>query len=323
MKSRDYQIDNIKGMLIILVVFGHMFLATTSGFSWITTLIYSFHMPVFIFLNGLFSKNVTLKKVFRFGLLYFVIQMFYIFLAYVTNYPWIPQDGIIFTPIFHVWYLMSLTFWYLITTILKKVRIGKVIVFVISIFLALLIRCIKFDVDGNYFAYARTLVFLPIFLAGYYMPYKTIFKLRDSLQRNKIILSLGAVLFIFFQFKFFGDSATKWMQLFFGYAQQSKFSGNFFTFIAKEGIQYILGFAMLFILLGLSPKNEQKLSYLGQRTLSIYIFHPIVYFIVYNNLGKRDPNTLTPVLIASILTIGTVAFILIMEKLASSYFSKN
>ncbi len=323
MKSRDYQMDNIKGILIILVVFGHMFLAITSGFSWITTLIYSFHMPVFIFLNGLFSKNVTVKKVFRFGLLYFVVQLFYIFLINMTNYPWIPQDGIIFTPIFHVWYLMSLTFWYLITIILKKIQISKVIVFVISIILALLIRFIKFDVDGNYFAYARTLVFLPFFLAGYYMSYETIFKLRDNLQRNKIILSLGAVLFIFCQIKYFGASASKWMRLFFGYAQQSKFAGNFFTFIAKEGIQYILGFAMLLILLGLVPKNEQKLSYLGQHTLSIYIFHPIVYFIVYNNLIKLDPNTLTPVLIASILTIATVAFILIIEKLVSPYFHRK
>lgn len=49
MKTRDYQIDNIKGFLIILVVFGHMFLASSSENNWLTTLIYSFHMPVFIF----------------------------------------------------------------------------------------------------------------------------------------------------------------------------------------------------------------------------------------------------------------------------------
>ncbi|WP_281276902.1 acyltransferase family protein [Enterococcus pingfangensis] len=63
MKSRDYQIDNIKGLLIILVVFGHMLLASSKENNWLLTLIYSFHMPAFIFLNGVFSKNVNLRKV--------------------------------------------------------------------------------------------------------------------------------------------------------------------------------------------------------------------------------------------------------------------
>ena len=56
MKTRDAKIDNLKGILIFLVVFGHLLeLVITKGHAkYIYELIYSFHMPFFIFLSGYF-----------------------------------------------------------------------------------------------------------------------------------------------------------------------------------------------------------------------------------------------------------------------------
>lgn len=55
---RDIKIDNIKGMLILLVVLGHM-LETELGYGMNKSLyvvLYSFHMPLFVYTTGYFAK---------------------------------------------------------------------------------------------------------------------------------------------------------------------------------------------------------------------------------------------------------------------------
>jgi fucose 4-O-acetylase-like acetyltransferase len=51
---RNYKIDNIKAFLIILVVFGHMLELVNMG--GLYRLIYTIHMPVFVFVSGYFAK---------------------------------------------------------------------------------------------------------------------------------------------------------------------------------------------------------------------------------------------------------------------------
>ena len=53
-KERDISIDVAKGITILLVVYGHLQ-------SPINALIYSFHMPAFFFMSGIFAKKMSLK----------------------------------------------------------------------------------------------------------------------------------------------------------------------------------------------------------------------------------------------------------------------
>lgn len=66
---RSAQIDNLKGLAIILVVFGHAIQNSTPSFDQniIFNYIYSFHMPLFMFLSGyvLYGKNISLKNKFK------------------------------------------------------------------------------------------------------------------------------------------------------------------------------------------------------------------------------------------------------------------
>ena len=51
--------DNARAILILLVVFGHMLQPYTSGDKYLSALylvIYSFHMPTFLFISGYFEK---------------------------------------------------------------------------------------------------------------------------------------------------------------------------------------------------------------------------------------------------------------------------
>ena len=57
-KVREYSFDNFKGVLIILVVFAHLLGTVSRGVvaEGVYRLVYSFHMPMFIFLFGYFAK---------------------------------------------------------------------------------------------------------------------------------------------------------------------------------------------------------------------------------------------------------------------------
>lgn len=65
-KERSLLFDNIKTVLIILVVLGHALeeISLEHEYGIIRACIYSFHMPAFIFISGYFSGGVgTQKKV--------------------------------------------------------------------------------------------------------------------------------------------------------------------------------------------------------------------------------------------------------------------
>lgn len=62
-KERSPLFDNIKIVLIILVLFGHALeeISLENGYGIIRACIYSFHMPVFIFISGYFSGGGQAK----------------------------------------------------------------------------------------------------------------------------------------------------------------------------------------------------------------------------------------------------------------------
>lgn len=65
-KSRDYSFDALKGFLIILVILGHSLQISTDVGGWslnpLFMAIYTFHMPLFIFISGYFSLSIFKKK---------------------------------------------------------------------------------------------------------------------------------------------------------------------------------------------------------------------------------------------------------------------
>ena len=64
MTHRLHYIDNLKGVLILLVVLGHCIQCTDLDFDHnaVFRYIYSFHMPFFIYLAGLFHSNHNIKN---------------------------------------------------------------------------------------------------------------------------------------------------------------------------------------------------------------------------------------------------------------------
>ena len=73
--TRVYFFDNLKYVLILLVILGHLFEiyydkshVMKAGFNFI----YLFHMPLFIWISGYFSKKFKPEKILNFFLLCFL-----------------------------------------------------------------------------------------------------------------------------------------------------------------------------------------------------------------------------------------------------------
>ena len=88
-KDRDYFFDNARAILIFLVVLGHLLQPYTSEDKFLQALyllIYSFHMPTFLFISGYFAKNLDkpnyLEKIAKKLLLPYVIFFAFFSLYY-------------------------------------------------------------------------------------------------------------------------------------------------------------------------------------------------------------------------------------------------
>lgn len=170
LKERDYFFDNARAILILLVVFGHMLQPYTSGDKYLSALylvIYSFHMPTFLFISGYFAKNIDkpyyLEKISK-----RLIVPYMIFFAFFSIYYFLTgkSDELQldpFNPVFALWFLITLFFFHVILVIVRRFNPYKVLS--VSIIIS-----IGAGFSGNidsYLSISRTIVFFPIFYLGY------------------------------------------------------------------------------------------------------------------------------------------------------------
>ncbi|MBQ8975360.1 MAG: acyltransferase family protein [Oscillospiraceae bacterium] len=171
---RSFKIDNIRFILILLVVFGHLSEGVSGGFAKsLYNVIYCFHMPCFIFLTGYFAKFSPKTFIRRLAIPYVVFQTLYLIFDHLVIHP---QEELFLqfgTPYWLLWYLMT-AMWYnmLVPIIHTKSKRTAAIVLAVSVAIALLSgydRAPVYDEGAGYFLSAsRTLAFVPFFVGGYY-----------------------------------------------------------------------------------------------------------------------------------------------------------
>ena len=165
--ERNYQVDNIRFILISLVIFGHLIEAFPEVVpSQIYRVIYSFHMPAFIYLSGLYS-SFSLRRILKHLVLpYAVFQMLYrLFRCLLANHF---SFKISFTtPDWILWFLLSLIIYNLLLPVLDSVpKKYRVLIIFISFAVAIIVG---FDSTvESYLTLSRTIVFFPFFILGYY-----------------------------------------------------------------------------------------------------------------------------------------------------------
>lgn len=193
-KIRDKRIDSLKGILILLVIMGHLIEMniTSFGCNFLHNLIYLVHMPLFVFLSG-YVSNVNSKRFFT-----KTISLLEIYIIYQVFYTLRPTSlNINFTfPFLHLWYLISLLVWRIIDYVTRKWNTTLLVL--VSLIAA--ISC-GFIVNISYqFSLSRMIVFSFFYFLGRFCREKDIvsklYELPKSYGYSIIGITLVLLLFI-------------------------------------------------------------------------------------------------------------------------------
>ena len=105
---REYQYDTLRFLLIALVVLGHL-LELAEGFphrEFLYAVIYSFHMPAFLFLSGMFARFDRIHYIFGLALPYLLLQTLYTSFVHALGDPYVHVE--FSRPYWLLWYLFAL-----------------------------------------------------------------------------------------------------------------------------------------------------------------------------------------------------------------------
>lgn len=192
--QRDRFWDAVKGVLMFLVVLGHYFqigLNSLGGYHLIEALlcsIYVFHMPLFVFVSGLFSKNVeTCRSKALGGILIPLLVLQAVWLVWIALIDGAKSAlSVTLFPQFALWYLAALYLWRTLLPDLLHIR------HVLAIALALFFVGKMVGGLDNLFGLDRTVGFLVFFLLGYKMDGK---RVVQAVGRIPASLACSALVF--------------------------------------------------------------------------------------------------------------------------------
>ncbi|HEU5139926.1 MAG TPA: acyltransferase family protein [Bacillales bacterium] len=275
--NREAYFDNAKWIMIILVVFGHVISPmkqdNSSLYSLYTT-IYLLHMPGFILISGYFAKQYRekgyLKKIARKTLLPYVIfqlmyGVFYFGIDYMLGNKATLDLGI-FKPHFTLWFLVSLFCWNVLLFLYARFRWW----IVFAAFAAGIAIGYMDDVN-KFLSVARTFVYFPFFLIGFYLKPEFFKKLRNLPWQIVGAVTIGVVLTTFFFYS--PEGITKWLECAFSYAKMG--TGGWEAGLIRLG-QYALMLLATFSFLALIPGKRLSMTVFGTRTLYVYLLHGFI-----------------------------------------------
>lgn len=297
-KERVHFFDNLKGILIFLVVFGHFALPVHSASDTLNALygfIYIFHMPLFVFVSGFFAKSIVkngrlrIEKIISILVLAIVFQLLLIFIEQGSR----PLSESLLSFGSAPWYLVALAWWYLLTPFFSQMRPLSAIA--ASFIAALGINC--FDSAGNFLAISRTVVFLPFFLLGYYCS-----KERFLTVKNSRWLPLAAALVAIFLvlWMIFGSPLPDTFYMVYG---NGAYKGSSITGMSIHAIYFMAAILISLAVVFITPRRKTPLAVLGERTLQIYVLHRLIRpFMGY--LGFFDTPILNDPILGTLLIFG-------------------
>lgn len=308
--SRIYLYDNIKFLAILLVVIGHAinFLTDTDNGNMLEKslflTIYSIHMPLFIFISGLFlrpmdkSTKFPKQKVISYILIGIVLRIMMSVLRLILgknmSYSLLDMYDS-FT-----WFMWAMAVFITLMWLFREYN-TKII-----LLLSLLVGCMagydKFL--GDKFALMRIVVFLPFFVAGYMIKPE---QLSDLLSKKwvKVVSIFVAVGFV--ALFFINTDIYHYLRPIFTGRNSFEVLGRFSKFgFAVRLLCYAISALFGLAVMSLVPnKNLGIITKTGTKTLQIYFWHQ-AFLLLLSHFGVYG-------LISSVTgdTIATAVYILI------------
>lgn len=281
-KARNSRLDGVKLLLIVLVVIGHCiepsrYTNTVSG--GLYSVIYSFHMPLFVLLSGYFAKVLTFKEWKTKGLRFletFLVIMIPQFLFYRSWHVFINPEN-------SGWYLMSLVWWYGLLLFIKKTKVENIEwggVLIISVIISITVFAFPFGNYGRLLSFNRTIQMFPFFYGGYLLKNKGVvlpYGIKKSI--NIIALLLVGLLFVFLLL----HTSRLLHELEFYNTDAWTISNNWGTSVME-----LLGYRVFLMLCAVvismliieNFKIPVKISLLGESTMVIYVIQGIFAHLI-------------------------------------------
>lgn len=314
--QRIYLYDNIKFLAILLVVMGHFIdvIAAHSSDNWargIFLTIYSVHMPLFIFISGLFvkpmdkSSKFPKQRVISFVLIGIAMRIAYLLLDLMLG-------NAVKYSVFDMydtfaWFMWAMAVFNAIIWLFREYNTKVLLV------LSLLIGCAAgYDSFlGDKFALMRITVFLPFFIAGYMINPEKL----TQLLSNRILKLAAFFIVIGFIFVFFKSQTVYniFRPMFTGRhdftSLKDLYNLGFLVRLASYLISGVFGFSIMCLVVNV---KIPFISAIGTKTIQIYFWHKLFLSVLISwnyfdviSAGFNEPVTS----IIIILTAVAVTFI--------------
>ena len=281
--------DNVKFWMILCVVTGHViyrFQGTSQAADSIYLFFYTFHMPVFIFIAGLFSKKIIAEqryeKVIEYVVIYIIIKFIETLGSYIAtnrfSFHFLWESG-------PAWFALAMAVFLFATMIVRNILPA----YMFSA--ALFIGCLAgLDTHfGDHFASMRILVFYPVFLAGYYMdPEKLTFpSLKPSVKRLAgvgSIIFLIVIMYLCFSLDQYRSTILQMMKGKYEYALM----GMGLEGVILRLLCYCFWAVIIFAIIILTGEKERVYTWVGQRSMAVFIWHILFIDIFIRALGLKN-----------------------------------
>ncbi|HET7819535.1 MAG TPA: acyltransferase family protein [Bacteroidia bacterium] len=278
--SRFDFLDYIKGVLIFLVVYGHVIQYVEykdSGLFWfnpVYKIIYMFHMPLFMAISGFLAYNSIQKKSFYdilksriktliVPIIFFAVLKFTLSILLDNDFTLRQLPAFFIKSIIgNLWFLWALFYATVIVAFMRKYNFDKT-VFLVLVLIAILILPDRYDSPLYKFTFFY-------FLLGYVVAKYSIHNyFQNSIKRNNILLVLSLLLTAFFFFI--------WNKNMYVYVSGMEiFSINILTVLLRFLIGIVCSLAFLLLFRKIYQwRPTPAIIELGRNSIYIYILQDI------------------------------------------------
>lgn len=296
---RDHRLDIAKGVLICLVVLGHLLEGMNywrvSETRIPLTIIYAFHMPAFAFLAGITAKPTNLLR--RIGPLLVLMVLFQ-----AAYYGFVLLFGLkkafaLDTPFWILWFLFALACWTLLTPLMARYPKSAIAIAIAAALIAVTLPWV-----GYPYSAARALAFLPFFTLGFAYGKRILAWAAAATLPLKGVLVAGSVLVAVTLLG--AQLSPSW---FYGSMSADRLKADLVEAVLVRGGLMVGAAVLTLTLLVLVPNRRNAWATVGRRSLSVYLLHGFLVLAVTPYLKPMlSGSPSTALLILAVLAAGTV-----------------
>ncbi len=270
--KRNYYLDNLKFILIILVVVAHfaMKLTFVKPIEYVMYFIYIFHMSSFIFINGYLAKKMNAGGKLRTDKILVIFWMYLIFKVgnVLLSIAFGQEVKIgLFNDTSAPWYLLALCIWYLSIPLLERIKVHYLIT---GSFLIGLVSGYISSISDE-MSLSRVFVFFPFFIIGFCLPEE---KYEGFLEKKLKIPAVILLIAVFGGLVLLREQLKPFLDIIYGSAPYSKSLGKLSEYgLVVRGIWYLMAVIVSAAFMMLVPRGKLFFTELGGRTLQVYMIH--------------------------------------------------